>query len=147
MKTAASRFSLGFLFILSLLLSGCASYDARIEKGYNLAQTQRFFIIHNPSDNHGLDHQIAAALQARGLTVEIGPLTMMPEATQAVIVYQDRWAWDFGEHLVYLQIEAREPQKSQAFASASLVTTIPLRESSTVSVNRLIDRLFAGKKS
>ena len=81
-----------------------------VEKGYDLAQTQRFFIIHNPSDNHGLDHQIAAALQARGLKVEIGPLTMMPEATQAVIVYQDRWAWDFGEHLVYLQIEAREPQ-------------------------------------
>jgi hypothetical protein len=147
MKIAATRSLLGFLFILSLLLSGCASYDARIEKGHDLAHSQRFFIIHNPSDNHGLDHQIAAALQARGLKVEIGPLTMMPEETQAVIVYQDRWGWDFGEHLVYLQIDAREPQKSQAFASASLATTIPLRESSTVSVNRLIDLLFTGKKS
>ena len=71
---------------------------------------------------------------------------MRPEEPQAVIVYQDGGGWDCGEPLVYLQIAAREPQKSQAFASASLVTTIPLRESSTVSVNRLIDRLFAGKK-
>ncbi|MEI7798879.1 MAG: hypothetical protein EBT98_06870 [Opitutaceae bacterium] len=147
MKTAATQYRLGLLFIASLLLSGCASYEARIEKGHDLAQNKYFFIIHNPSDNHALDHRIAEALQARGLKVEMGPLTMMPENTQAVIVYQDRWGWDFGEHLVYLQIDAREPQKSQAFASASLVTTIPLRESSTVSVNRLIDRLFAGKKS
>lgn len=131
----------------ALLVGGCASFDARVMPGHSLTNLQRFFIVSSPSDNHALDRRIADALQARGLRTEIGPLTMMPDDTQAVVVYQDRWGWDFGEHLSYLQVDVREPDKPQAFATVSFTATVPLREAYAVTVNRLVERLFTGEKN
>lgn len=135
------------LFGWALLVGGCASYDARVQPGHSLTGLQRFFIVSSPSDNHALDRRIADALQARGLRTEIGPLTMMPDDTQAVVVYQDRWGWDFGDYLSYLQIDVRQPDKLQAFATVSFTATVPLSEAYAITVNRLVERLFTGKKN
>jgi hypothetical protein len=140
MKPSAPR---AFLWLsLALLFGGCASYDAHVVQGHSLTGLQRFFIVTGPNDNHAIDHRIAEALQARGGKVEIGPLTMMPEDTQGVITYQDRWAWDFGEHLVYLQIDVREPEQPQSFATVNFTASVPLREDYPVTVNRLVEKLF-----
>jgi hypothetical protein len=87
---------LGLLF----LLGACTSYDAQIDPGKNFTGLQKFFVVRNPSDNHGLDRVIASSLVARGFATETGPLTMMADDTQAIVTYQDNWAWDFGDHLV-----------------------------------------------
>ena len=143
MKTFAPR---AFPWLcLAFLLGGCASYDAHVVEGHSLAGMKRFFIVTGPNDNHAIDHRIAEALQARGLQADIGPLTMMPDEAQAVITYQDRWAWDFGEHLVYLQIDVREANKQQSFATVNFTAAVPLREAYTVTVNRLVGKLFAQK--
>ena len=141
MKTSLPRILL--CLCLALLLGGCASYDAHVKPGHDLATVQRFFIVTGPNDNHALDHRIAEALQARGCKAEVGPLTMMPDDTQAVIVYQDRWNWDFVEHLVYLQIDVRQPESPQAYATVSFTATVPLREAYALTVSRLVERLFA----
>lgn len=127
---------------LGFLLGGCASFDATIDRGRSLRDVQRFFVLSNPNDNRALDRQIAQALKARGRSAEVGPLTMMPDDAQAVIVYQDQWAWDFGEHLVFLQIAARDPLASPPYASATFSTRVPLREKSTATVDQLVGTLL-----
>ncbi len=127
---------------LALLLGGCASFDASVEGGESLKGVQRFFIVSNLNDNRALDHQIAKALRARGLTAEVGPLTMMPDDTQAVVTFQDHWAWDFGEHLVFLRISVRKPSQQQSYASATFNARVPLREPATVTLNRLVGTLL-----
>jgi hypothetical protein len=136
-------FSLLFAAGLAALLSGCASFDAAVEGGRSLKSVQRFFIVSNPNDNRALDHQIAGALRARGRTAEVGPLTMMPDDAQAVVSFQDHWAWDFGEHLVFLKISVRDPSASQAYASVTFSARVPLREKTPVTVNRLVESLLA----
>ena len=132
-----------FLTGFSLLLAGCASFDATVEGGRSLKDVQRFFVLSNLNDNRALDHQIAAVLRARGRTAGVGPLTMMPEDTQAVIAFQDYWAWDFGERLVFLKITVRDPSSSQPYASVTFNARVPLREKTPETVSRLMDALLA----
>lgn len=131
-----------FSAALLFLLGGCASYDATVDRGRSLKDVQRFFIVSNLNDNRALDHQIAAALRARGRTAEVGPLTMMPDDAQAVVTFQDHWAWDFGEHLVFMKISVRDPLKSQPYASVVFSARVPLREPATVTVKRLVESLL-----
>jgi hypothetical protein len=125
-----------------LLLGGCASYDSSVDPGRSLAKVQRFFVVSNLNDNHGLDHQLAESLKARGREAETGPLTMMPDNTQAVVMFQDRWDWDFGDHLIFLQIAVRDVRSEQPYATVVFNAKVPLHEAAAVTVRRLVDRLL-----
>ena len=79
------------------LLAGCTTLERTVTPGRNPATPKQIFVAENLSDNHRVAKRIAAALRDRGLRSESGPLTMMPEKTEAVIHYEDRWTWDFGD--------------------------------------------------
>lgn len=143
MKSAIFRVLPAFLLIV--LLGGCASYNSQFERGRNLSSVHRFFVVSNLNDNHALDHQIAAVIKARGLEAESGPLTMMPDNTQAILTFQDHWTWDFGDHLVYLQISVRDRRSEQSFGSVTFSAKIPLREDASVTVARLVNQLLDKK--
>lgn len=128
-----------------MILTGCATYEATVERGHNLKTLQRFFVISNLNDNHGLDHQIALALQSHGLKAEVGPLTMMPEETQAIVTYDDRWTWDFSDHLVDLRISLRDTRSEQDFASASFRAKIPVHKPTPDIVAQVVAELLAKK--
>jgi hypothetical protein len=128
---------------LILLAGGCASVDSSVDSGRSLQSVQRYFILSNPNDNRAIDHQIAMALKARGGTAETGPLTMMPDDTQAVITYQDHWAWDFGEYLDHLSINVSDPPSGPPYARASYSIKVPGTEKSIETVNRLVAALLA----
>jgi len=144
MKTA--RLPLLAFFGSFLLLGGCASFDADTDAlifhKQGVTKLTRFFVLSNLNDNHALDRRIVEALQARGLTADSGPMTMMPDNTQAVISFQDRWSWDFGEHLVYLKLSACSPDSNEILAAATFSATIPLKEPVPQMVGRLVARLF-----
>jgi hypothetical protein len=127
---------------LGLLLGGCASFDASIERGRSLQGVQRFFVLSNLNDNRAIDQQIATALRARGRTAEVGPQTMLPDDAQAVVSFQDHWSWDFGEHLNYLRLTASDPRASQPYAAVTFSAKVPLREKTAVTVSRLVDALL-----
>jgi hypothetical protein len=128
---------------LALGLGSCASFDASVDNGRSLKKIQHFFVLSNLNDNHALDQQIAAALRTGGRTAEVGPLTMMPDEAQAVVAFQDHWAWDFGEHLVFLRITVRDPASSQSYASVTFSATVPLHEPPATTVRRLVEALLA----
>lgn len=125
-----------------MILGGCASINGEAEKGRSLKKVQRFFVLSNSNDNHALDQQIARALKAGGRSADVGPQTMMPDDTQAVVAYQDNWAWDFGEHLVYLNITVRDPLAGRAYASATFAARVPGKERVSDIVNQLVARLL-----
>jgi hypothetical protein len=130
---------------LALLLSSCASVDTQLDRDFNPAKFERFFVVANSNDNRAMDRRIATALIARGYQAESGYLTMMPDDFQVVVTYQDQWAWDFRDHLASLRISMREPSKPQDFATAAMSSRLPLRESPNDSISRLLDRLFSRK--
>ena len=140
MKTFLARLIL--ILGAALLLGGCASFNASVDKGRSLQKVQRFFVVSNLNDNHALDRQIAAVLKDRGRSAETGPLTMMPDDTQAVVSFQDNWTWDFGEHLVFLKLTVRDPSAEQAYASVTFSARVPLHEKPAVTIDRLVGALL-----
>ena len=132
---------LGMIF----LLGGCASYSTHVDHGRSLKGIKRFFVVSNLNDNHAIDHQIADALKARNLEADSGPHTMMPDNTQAVVTFQDHWTWDFGDHLVFLQISVRDRRSEQSFAWNTFSAKVPLHEDPSVTVARVVDQLFDKK--
>jgi hypothetical protein len=134
------------LLVSFVLLGGCASYDAQLMPGQNLDGAKRFFVLTNPNDTHGVGHQIVAALRARGREAETGPLTMMPDATQVMVTYEDHWSWDFGDHLVYAQVSARARDSNAPLSTARFSTRLPTRKSATDIVSAMVGRMLAGEK-
>lgn len=143
MKRAAACSLLPFLAVFSLLLGGCSTYSTRTE-GSKLAAAKRYFIVSNLNDNHALDSQIASALKVRNHEADTGPLTMMDDATEVVVTYEDHWTWDFGDHLVYLQINARERRSGKPLGSVNYKATIPTNKSISRIVGDLVDHLLGG---
>lgn len=143
-----STLSLRVFLLLGLMgiLAGCTSVSTQLDRDFNPAKFGKFYVVANSNDNRAMDRHIAEALRARGFQAESGYLTMMPDNFQVIVTYQDNWAWDFGDHLASLRITMREPNKPQGFATASLASSLPLREAPSVSINRLLDRLFSGPK-
>ena len=127
------------------MIAGCSSYQTQMEPGRAPAGVQRFFVQTNPNDGHALDHKIAAALTSRGYQAESGPLTMMPEETQAIVSYQDHWTWDFGDHLVYLQIALRDRKSNQVYASVVFSAKLPTRKPPADIADELVGRLVTTK--
>ena len=130
---------------LVFLAASCASYNTQVDRGRSLKGIKRFFVVSNLNDNHAIDHQIAEAFKARGFEADNGPLTMMPDDTKAVVTFQDHWTWDFGDHLMYLQISVRDTRSEQSFASVTFSAKIPLHEDASVTVERLVDQLLDKK--
>lgn len=122
------------------LFSGCASTRTETsEPGRDLRDTRRFFVQRNLKDNHGLDVRIVRALQKRGFEAESGPITLLPASAQAVLIYEDRWAWDFSDHMTYLKISVRDPQKAFPYLSASYQKQVAF---STL-VDEVVDEVIA----
>ena len=146
MKHAFSVWSAGLLFAGLLLLGGCVSYDRHDISAHGLDGVKRFFVLSNQNDNHGIDHQIEAALEIRGNAASVGPLTMLPDDAQVIITYDDRWEWDFGDHLIFLQLTARNHRTSEPLSTVRFSAKIPRGKTTPVVIGELIDRLLADRK-
>jgi len=84
-------------------LSGCASVSTR--QVVALDDFRSIYVEQRLADNNHLDKLIVAELQRHGRIASSGPRTMMPDDTDAVLTYTDRWVWDFKTYLIELSIE------------------------------------------
>jgi hypothetical protein len=136
------------LLFACAVFTGCASTDTKVvEKGRSLQGVERFFVLRNLKDNHSIDKSIVRALQARGLEATSGPITLLPENAQVVITYEDGWAWDFGPHMVYLKLGARDPSAFFPYVTSSYLDQIALSTDVDAVVSGVVaDLLAAGRK-
>ncbi len=108
-----------FTVALAFTLAACSSLQRTVNPGRDPAALREVFVATNLNDNHALGRRLAAAFRAHGLRAESGPLTLLPKTAEAVVQYQDRWAWDFGDHMVYLRLSLHDPGELQPFATAT----------------------------
>lgn len=106
------------LAILGVFATGCTHLERNVEKGRDPAALREIFVARNLADNHRLAERIASALRARGLRAESGPLTMLPPSAETVLHYEDRWTWDFGDHMTHLRLDLHDPAAKRPYASA-----------------------------
>lgn len=133
-----------FALLACAVFAGCTSTQTHVEeKGRSLKDVRRFFVLRNLKDNQGIDGRIVRALQARGFEAESGPVTMLPDSAQAVILYEDRWAWDFSYHMVYLKLGARDPKGVFPYVTASYLKQVAFTTQVDEVVTQVVDDLLA----
>ncbi|HEY0947715.1 MAG TPA: hypothetical protein VGD81_20700 [Opitutaceae bacterium] len=141
------RFASLLVVTLALSLAGCTSFNAHVEPGRDLQSYQRFFVQSNLDDNQGIGAMLVRALQARGREAELGPLTMLPTSAQVLVTFQDRWTWDFRNHMVALRIVVLDARSRQPIAAASFTGPTALTIDAPDVVERLVTDLFAAPAS
>jgi type IV pilus biogenesis protein CpaD/CtpE len=129
-----------FLAALAALLAGCSSLDTKQAGDYS--HLRRIYVEHRLTDTHHIDELIAADLKARGYDASCGYLTMMPENTEAIVTYTDRWQWDFKSYLIDLEIEMRANFTGKALARGSYHQASASTKPPEEVVKLILDPLF-----
>jgi hypothetical protein len=130
----------GCLIIVVALLNGCSSVSAR--KVIALDRFQRIYVVQRLNENHHLDEIFATELRRLGRDASSGPLTMMPENTDAILTYDARWEWDFKTYLIELNLELHTTHARKKLADAHChQPTIKPRSPEAV-IREMLQRLF-----
>ena len=105
--------ALFFVLFATLLCTGCTTVSAVKVTGADLQHYQRLFVERPLNENRHIDEMIVEELRKMGRDVSSGPLTMMPENTEAVVNYNARGSGDFGTYLIdfHLAIRSLHPNK------------------------------------
>ena len=103
---------LGLLFIAALV-AACSSVTTQRAPSVNLDRYKIFFVERQLNDNHRLDELIVEELHRLGRTATSGPLTMKPDNADAVVTYNDRWAWDFKNYMIELNLDIHDARNDK----------------------------------
>jgi len=133
------------LLLLALALScltGCSSVTAHKNPAVDLTKFKRYYVEHRLTDDRKIDELIVADLRRRGLEATFGPLTMMPQNTEVLINYEDRWTWDFHNYLIELSITARDARKEKLIASGHTRHPGPFSKEPAEMIAKILDPIF-----
>lgn len=130
------------LAALLVLLAGCSSVETHRVPKTDLLSLQHFFVEHRLTDDHHIDDLIVAELKAMGKDASDGPLTMMPDNAQAVVSYEDVWAWDFKSYLIALQINVRQARVDYPLATGKYEQPSPITKSPEEVIHIILSRVF-----
>jgi hypothetical protein len=133
--------SLLLLALSVALLAGCSSVSTR--KVMPLDGFRRIYVEQRLNDNHQLAELLAAELRRLGCEASSGPLTMMPEGTDAVLTYDDRWTWDFRNYLIEFNLELHTTHSKKKLADARYYQPSVKTRTPAEVIHELLPPLFA----
>jgi hypothetical protein len=138
----------GRTFALALsasLLAGCAHLNTQVDRKAGIRGMKHLFVEHNLSDGRNLDQLIARELRKLGYDASAGPMTMMPDGTEAIIAYRDTWNFDFTNYLLELDIAVRTPGTGREIAVGGYRHPSLLGTDPVAIVDKVLDPIFKQK--
>jgi len=135
---------IAFLPCLALLLWGCST-KTQIDRATPPAKLHHIFVEHLLSDGHNVDELIARELRRLGYDASAGPLTMMPEGTEAIIAYQPSWTFDFTTYLIEIDVAVRDAKTAKEIAVSRVFRPAVIGNDTNTMIQRAIDPIFKKK--
>ena len=90
----------------------------------------------------GCDQLIARELRRRGYEASAGPIQLMPARTDAIVLYQDRWTFDFTDYMVRLDLQVRTTQTDRLVAEGYFERPSLFGNSPVDMVDHVLAKLF-----
>src|SRR5690606_31436731 len=103
---------------------------------------QRIFVERRLNENNRLDQMFVNELRRLGREATSGPMTMMPENTEAVLTYDARWQWDFRTYLIELNLELHTVHPRRKLADARYYQPTVATHSPEKVIAEVVERLF-----
>ncbi len=138
--------ALSIILLLAIGLgSGCSTLhsNAAFAPQFDRTKVKFVFVERRLADNNNVRDRFVEALRTRGFTADAGPLTMMPEkGVDVVLIYEDQWEWNFGNKLVELRVQLRNPRTNELLAGTVLRRAAIFGKSTDEMVAAVVDDLF-----
>lgn len=99
------------------------------------------YVKHFPSDNSGVNEEIADKLRSKGVTVTTGS-EAPPSNIDAVVTYIDKWMWDITLYMIELTITIRDPQTQSPLATGNSRHGSLTRKSQTDMVDEVVNSIY-----
>ena len=91
--------------------------------GADLGSIKKFFVVHQPNDNRGINKMVCENLTKRGFEATTGEAKDVPSGVDATVTYQDKRMWDITMYLLQLDIQFRKPQSDIPLATGQSLRT------------------------
>lgn len=135
------------LGIFTSLSTGCANHaTGGVNPGTNLSALKTMYVKQYPSDNSGVNEQIADKLRSKGVTVTTGT-EVSPSSVDAVVTYVDKWMWDITMYMLELTITIRDPKTDSPIATGNSLHTSLTRKSQTEMVDEVVNNIYNSPKT
>lgn len=128
-----------------VIFSGCASIATRTV--VDLSRFKKIYVEHKLTDDRRVDEMIVTELARLGYQASCGPLTMLPDHTDAVLTYEDRWEWDFKTYLIEFNVTVRTARTNKKLADGRYYQPTPNSKAPAEVVAKVLTPLFAKKSS
>lgn len=130
------------LAIVTSLTTGCANRaTGNVNPLTDLSALRTMYVKHYPSDNTGVNVEIADKLRSKGVTVTTGPEA--PSLNfDAIVTYVDKWMWDITMYMVELTITIRDPKTESPMATGNSYHTSLTRKSQTEMVDEVVNNIY-----
>jgi len=130
------------LLAIVSLLAGCAEFSSRVVPTVKLGSYQHVYVQHSLTDGRGLDGIIAQELRRLGYDAGAGPLTLMPKNTELIVMYQDRWSWDFTTYMIELDMQVMTAHSGRMLADARTFRPSILGHAPVELIDQILDKWF-----
>lgn len=133
---------LAILFVASALTTGCRNLaTANVNPTTDLSTLKTMYVKHYPSDNSGVNQEIADKLRGKGVTVTTGS-GAPPSNVDALVTYVDRWMWDITMYMLELTVTIRDPKTEAPLATGNSLHTSLTRMSQTAMVDEVVNNIY-----
>jgi hypothetical protein len=133
-------------FLLSIvaatMLSACATNGAQKIPDANLGALKSFYVARHPEDDRGIERLIAARLQKSGMVAASGAEPDPAQPVDAIVTYQDRWAWDLTMYMIRLNIQIRDGHSGSILAAGESMRPSLQRKSPEGMVEEVLTEIF-----
>lgn len=128
--------------VLASLTTGCANRAiGSVNPSTDLSALKTMYVKPYPSDNSGVDMEIADKLRSKGVTVTTGSV-MPPGEFDAIVTYVDKWTWDITMYMLELTITLRDPKTEAPLATGNSYHTSLTRKSQAEMVDEVVSNIY-----
>jgi hypothetical protein len=128
--------------VLASLTTGCANRaTGSVNPATDMSALKTMYVRHYPSDNSGVNLEIADKLRSKGVTVVTGNVEPAGHF-DAIVTYVDKWRWDITMYLLELSITLRDPKTETPLAEGNSFHTSLTRMSQTEMVNEVVNNIY-----
>ncbi len=124
-------------------LASCSSVSTRAV--VDVTPFKTIYVVHRLTDDRHIDEMFVAELQRLGHIASCGPLTMLPDNTDAILTYEDRWEWDFKTYLIELTFTLQTARTEKKIADGRFYQPTPKAKPPAEVVHELLGTLVHTK--
>lgn len=130
-------------FAVTSFTTGCRNLaTANVNPTTDLSTLKTMYVKHYPSDNSGVNQEIADKLRGKGVTVTTGS-GAPPNNIDAIVTYVDKWMWDITMYMLELTVTIRDPKTEAPLASGNSLHTSLTRKSQTAMVEEVVNNIYS----